>query len=57
MGNYCSREVPFILRGNRRCLTELQLQQSPELLEFVKRFRSSFEYDSRQQVFVFIEGL
>jgi len=38
-------EIPFIKRGNRHVLTELQVAQDPRLEEFIEQFRDSLEYD------------
>lgn len=43
MPEFVSAPIPFKQYGNRRCLTGLQLCESPELAAFVKRFPDSFE--------------
>lgn len=48
--------VPFVKVGNRRGLTDEQLEEAPWLVAFVKRFSDSFEYDSHQSVWLFIES-
>jgi hypothetical protein len=48
-------EVPFMVMFNRRCLTDRQLFENPELKEFVTRFSDKFEYDIQLAVWWFIE--
>lgn len=43
MSKYETVEVPFKLAGNRRCLTEKQLAESPWLMDFYQRFEHCFE--------------
>ena len=53
--NYEAHPVPFVTVDNRRCLTAMQLAESPELAAFVRRFPASFETDPARDVVWFIE--
>lgn len=48
-------EVPFKMSGNRRCLTDEQLSESPHLADFVRQFKDSFERDDRMSLWLFKE--
>lgn len=55
MSNYVSAEVPWTMKGNRRCLTGLQIMENPELKSFVDRFPDFFCVDPRYDV-VWVKG-
>lgn len=38
-------EIPFVVVGDRRCLTHTQLVEMPWLHDFVRRFPACFRYD------------
>lgn len=50
-----SEEVPFVEIKGRRALTREQLQNHPELAQFVRSFPDSFEYAMDMDVVFFIE--
>ena len=49
-------EVPFIMVGGRRALTEQQLFEDIYLRELMLRFRQCFEYDPVLRIYYFLEG-
>ena len=53
---YESASVPWYTQGNRRGITEQQLFNNTELLEFVQRFSHCFEYNPDLRVYWFIES-
>lgn len=55
MAKYESVPVPFIQVGKRRALSDFQLMLDPSLVDFVRRFASSFEYDPVGCYYFFIE--
>jgi hypothetical protein len=55
VSDYVDVAVPFIVFGNRRGLTDMQMQQQPWVREFFSRFRHCFEYDPYRDVYLFIE--
>ncbi len=58
VSKYVTVEVPFLLRGNRQILTDLQIAEQPWIWEFIERFRNCFERDDYQRVWVYCpEGL
>ncbi len=50
---YDTVEVPFVLIGNRQCLTDAQLAESGWLRDFFNQFRACFEYDPLRQIWLF----
>lgn len=53
--HYDNVPIPFVTVGNRRALTDLQLEQNPELNDFVNRFRDNFERDHLREIWILIE--
>lgn len=53
MATYETFEVPFVIKGNRRCITRQQLEEIPGVGDFVRSFRDLLEWDSVQEVYWF----
>lgn len=51
-----SVEVPFRMMGNRRCLTDQQIQDDPCLAAFVNRFTRCFERDPLRCIYILDEA-
>jgi len=52
---FISAPVPFIIVGNRRALTDVQIHEDQAVADFVKIFSLSFERDYTRSIWLFIE--
>lgn len=53
MSEYVSEAVPFVMIGNRRGLTDKQIEEDPYIKDFFLRFQDCFERDYVRSLWIF----
>ena len=56
MPQYVNAEIPFILIGNRRALTDMQILENDWIADFVTCFRHCLEYDPYRCIYILQES-